>query len=303
MHCVRKVMRRTQTALPALLLALTLWAPESAHAQIVHGVVSDASTESPVQDARLYLLNADGERVASADSGDDGGFELRVRTGGVYSVRVERLGYVSFDSEPLRVETGDRVEVRLRMGVEAIPLSPFIVLADAGSRLGRVADFERRQADPSLGGHFLGVEDVRARPNATPTQLLRALPAVHLYQVQTVDNPVGLDRSLIYLPGSRGGSLFRGQCLAQVFVNGVPFRQTQDGHTTVDDLLAGAPIVGVELYPRAAAAPPGYTGTGECGVVLYWTEEVGATSGRWGAGRIAVGAGVILGILLVGFVG
>jgi hypothetical protein len=189
------------------------------------------------------------------------------------------------------------------MGVDAIPLSPFVVVADSQIRRGRVADFERRRDDPSLGGDFLDADDIRSRPMATPTQLLRAVPSVELYQVRTVDNPRGLDRSLIYLPGSRGGSLIRGKCLAQVFVNGISTRQSQDGHYTVDDVLDGVPIAGVEVYSRASAAPPGFQGTGECGVVLYWTEEPASSSAGWGIKRIAVGVSAIVGVLLLGFLG
>ena len=300
-------MRRRLPLRVALGLAFTLVGAlaltDGLAAQVVYGIVSDASTGEPVQDARLFLLGESGERVASAESGEEGDFELRVRVGGRYSVQVERLGYLPFESETVEVLDGAQVEVQLRLGVDAIPLSPFVVLAEAGGGLGRQADFERRRNDPVLGGHFLGAEEIRARPNATPTQLTRALPAVRLYQVQTVDNPSGMDRSLIYLPGSRGGSLLEGQCLAQVFVNGVPFRQTQDGRTTVDDILAGATISGIEVYSRAAAAPVGYIGTGECGVVMYWTEEPVSTSGDWNPVRVIVGVGVILGVLIVGLVG
>ena len=155
--------------------------------------------------------------------------------------------------------------------------------------------------DPSLGGHFLDAEDIAGRPIATPTGLVAAMPMVTRYQIQTMDNPFGLDRSLIYLPGGRGGSVRPGSCLAQVFVNGVPVRQTEDGTVSVDDVLAGVPLAGVEVYPRAAAAPVEFRGTGECGVVLFWTEEPAPSVGSWSVRRIAIGVGAILGILVFGF--
>jgi hypothetical protein len=117
----------------------------------------------------------------------------------------------------------------------------------------------------------------------------------------TQDNPTGMDRSLIYLPGSGAISLFGGMCLAQVYINGVPARQTQDGNFTIDDYLDGVPIAGIELYPRASAAPFQYRGTGECGVVLFWIEEPAASSDGWGLKRIAAGVGMIVGMLIVGF--
>lgn len=282
-------------------LTLTLVCAGSSSAQTVHGEVTDAETGNPIEGVRLRLLDLSGEVVAATDSEDDGSFQLRARDGGLYSVAAQRLGYTSYRSDAVSVEDAGDIEVRVRMGVDAIPLSPFVVLADSQIRRGRVADFERRRDDPSLGGHFLDAEDVRARPTATPTQLLRALPSVELYQIQTEDNRRGLDRSLIYLPGSRGLSLIRGKCLAQVFINGIAARQSQDGHNSIDDVLDGVPIVGVEVYSRAAAAPPGFQGTGECGVVMYWTEEPTGSTRGWGIKRIVVGVGAIAGVLLFGF--
>lgn len=295
-------MRRLWILTGLLLLGSALW-PRAVEAQVVYGEVTDGPSGVPIAGVRLQLRDLEGRVVASADSDDEGRFELQAPAGGLYSLHAERIGYSSFRSDAVSIADGGSIEVLVRLGVEAIPLAPFVVLADSQIRRGRAAEFERRRNDPTVGGHFLDSSDIRSRPTATPTQLLRALPSVDLYRVQTVDNPMGPDRSLIYLPGSRGGSLRSGMCLAQVFVNGIAMRQTQDGHFTVDDMLQGAPLLGVELYTRAAAAPVEFRGTGECGVVLYWTEEPAASSGSWNIGRIAVGVGAIVGVLIAGFVG
>ena len=299
--------RRTETMKRLSLLGLAVVAlfapgPQRADAQVVSGQVLDAASGEPIPGVRLRLLSLDSTLVNATDSDESGAFELRAREGGIYSVSAERLGYMTYQSDLMSVVDRGRVNVRVRLGVEAIPLTPFVVIADNPVRPGRVGDFEGRRDDPSLGGFFVGREEIERRPLATPTQLLQTLPSVDVLDVQVEDNPRGLDRGLIYLPGTRGGSLLSGRCLAQVFVNGVPYRQTQDGDSSVDDLLAGARIVGIELYPRASSAPPGFAGSGECGVVMYWTEEPGANSDNpWGFKRIFVGAGFIVGVLIYGF--
>jgi hypothetical protein len=294
-------MTRIHSIVPLLTLALLIGGGERATAQVVSGRVSDASTRAPLEGVRLELLDARDEIVAVALSDGAGHFQLRTRMSGSYSVSAARLGYATYRSDPLEVGAGDPVEVEVRLGVDAIPLSPFVVLADSRLSGGRIAAFERRRNDPVLGGHFLTADQIRARPTATPTQLLRALPAVDLLQIMTQDNPTGiLDRSLIYLPGSSGSSMRPGMCLAQVYVDGVQVRQSQSGRFSIDDYLDGVPIAGVELYSRASAAPLQYRGTGDCGVVLYWTEEPATSTRGWGFKRLAVGFGMIAGMVLFG---
>lgn len=289
---------------PALLLVgATLAAAGGASAQVVRGRVVDALTGDPVPGATLALVDIAGDIVRATDSDASGHFQLRAPAAGFFSVQADGLGYASFRSDPVSLVDDGVVDVRLRLGVEAIPLAPFVVLADSQIGGGRAADFDRRRRDPSLSGYFVGAEEIERRPMATPSQLLRAVPGVDLYPVQTGDNPFGLDRGLIYLPGARGGSLRPGACLAQLFVNGIAMRQTEDGLVSVDDVLEGAKIVGVEVYTRAFAAPLEFRGTGECGVVLYWTEEPGASSGSWSAKRVAVGFGAIVAVLLLGIAG
>jgi hypothetical protein len=284
-----------------LAFALVTVSASAATAQVVQGRVVDAETGVPIQDVRLTLVDSMGALVAYSGSDVRGAFELRPRQPGSYSVLAERLGYAAFRSDPVDVARGSEIVVAVRMGVDAIPLEPFVVFASSEMRLGRIAEFERRRDDPTLGGHFLDADDVRARPMASPTQLLRTLPSVDLTPIITEDNRLGsFDRSLIYLPGSRGGSLRAGMCLAQVYVDGVQVQQSQSGAFSIDDYLAGAPIGGVELYTRASAAPPQYRGTGECGVVLYWTEEPAASQRGWGMKRIAAGFGLIAGLVLFG---
>lgn len=294
-------MMRSSSFSPLLALALIGLGTATAGGQVVQGRVVDAETGVPIEEVRLTLVDSTGALAAYAGSDVRGDFELRPRTPGRYSVSAERLGYAAFRSEPVDVVTGGEVVVAVRMGVDAIPLEPFVVFATNEMRLGRIAEFEGRRDDPSIGGHFLDADDVRARPMATPTQLLRAMPSVDLSPVMTQDNPLGsLDRNLIYLPGSRGGSLRQGMCLAQVYVDGIQVRQSQSGNFTIDDYLDGAPIAGVELYTRASAAPLQYRGTGECGVVMYWTEEPTSSQHGWGLKRIAAGFGLIAGLVLFG---
>ena len=271
-------------------------------------MVQDVESGLPVESARVLLVDLSGRGTVVAESGVDGRFVLTASRGGRFTLEVERIGYRSWVSDPLELDGGESIELVVRVGVDAIPLDPIVVVAREGLSRGRLADFERRRQDPTIGGHFLGPEEIARRPVATPSQLLRAVPTVTLAQIQLTPGSMGLDRSLVYLPGSRGSGTLPGSCLAELFVNGVPVRQDPDGRVSVDDVLQGNPIVGVEVYSRASAAPLQYRGSGACGVVLYWTAEPeiesGAVrSGGLGLGRIAVGVGLIGALITLAIAG
>lgn len=272
-------------------------------AQTVRGAVLDASTSRPVPGARVLLVDLSGRGTLQATSGSDGGFSLSASRGGRFTLEVEALGYLSWVSEPLTLGGGESVDLIVRVGVDAIPLQPIEVVAEEAMRRGRIVDFERRRDDPSLGGHYLGAEEIASRPMATPTQLLRAMPSVTLGQIQLTPGAMGLDRSLVYLPG-RGIAAPPGLCLAQLFVNGVPVRQDPSGRLSVDDVLDGSPIVGIEVYPRASSAPLQYRTSELCGVVLYWTAEPEPEDNAgWGLGRMGLGIGLVGALITLAIIG
>lgn len=278
--------------------------PSAVLAQTVRGQAVDALGDQPVIGARIVLLAADSSIVDETDSDSNGRFQLVAQSGGTYTIQASALGYASYRSVPFGLAAGTTVDVVVRMGVDAIPLEPFSVVASGRTMGVREMEFERRRNDPSIGGHFLDREEIARRPTATATQLLTQLPGPELFRISTPEHGMGLQRSLIYLPGSRGSTIRSGYCLAQVYVNGARVRQSEDrsAFVSVDDMLEGAPIIAVEVYSRAFQAPIEYQGSGECGVVLYWTEEPSSSSTRgWGMGRLAIGVGALVGLLLFGF--
>ncbi len=282
---------RSPRALAALFAAL---APAAVDAQSVRVSVVDAESGAPVIGASATLLS-EGRRVESTTTDADGRAELRTREGGTYVLAIGGLGYRDFASEPLTLAEDEFVEVRVRLGVQAIPLEPLVVVASGRTLSPAMAGFERRRADPSLGGAYLTRADIERRPVATPTELLFSLPSVSVQPIMTLDSPYAKERNLIWFPSSRGASVNPGACLAEVFVDGVRARQSAE--SSMDDLLAGADLAGVEVYPRPFTAPAEYRGTGGCGVVLFWTEPRDASDGVWSWKRLAVGGG-LLGLLV-----
>ena len=258
-------------------------------AQTVRGVVHEVGDLTPVSDARLILRSAEGSVVAVAISDDQGRFVLRADEGGLVRLVVSHLGYADWQTANFALATGATIDVEVKLGVEAIPLEALVVVARNRNDQGRLAGFEQRRADQGgFGGYFVTQFDIERRPVATPSSLVLGTPGM---AVRTAGSS-GLDRNLI----------MTGSCVATVFIDGVRTEQTPTH--TIDDLLAPDLIAGVEMYPRGFSAPPQYQTASEpgCGVVLFWTREprIGTPAG-WSFRRVAVGLGLVAGILTFGF--
>ena len=79
--------------LAGLVLLLALAAPRAAHAQRVDGQLLDAETSAPIEGATLRLLDAQGQLVTTAQSGQRGLFTLRAPQPGLYRIQASRMGY------------------------------------------------------------------------------------------------------------------------------------------------------------------------------------------------------------------
>lgn len=274
------------------LLAMAAASPAPITAQTVRGHVIDSGSGSPVSGARLVLRDAAGVVRAGVISREDGAFELVADTSGMMRLEVRHIGYSDWNTASFALASDQLIDVEVRLGVEAIPLEPIVVLARRSTGASPVSQFEARMQDPArVGGYFLPSARIAERPAATPTSLVLGAPGM---SVRLASDAGGLDRSVI----------MSGGCEARTFIDGV--RVGQGGGASVDDLLTPERIAGVEMYPRSLGAPPQYVDPHDpaCGVVLYWTKDPElAGEGGWYGRRIAVGVGLLASIITVGLIG
>lgn len=282
-------------AAPAMAVGIWLFAAsaEPAHAQIVRGVVLTAADGSPIGDARLELRDQDGEVRAGVISAENGYFELRADRSGMVRLSVSHIGFADWETANFALASDALIDVEVKLGVEAIPLEPIVVVARRSDGQSRTAQFERRMLDPGrVGGFFIPEDAIADRPMATPTNLVLGAPGM---SVRLASRSEGLERHVIMAGG----------CVARTFIDGV--RVAQDDGFSLDDVLTPDRIAGVEIYPRPLEAPPQYRDAmpPQCGVVLFWTKEpqAGAEGGGWGLGRIGAGLGLLAGILTLGLIG
>ena len=279
----------------AALVALTLLGLAApVRAQVLQGTVVSDDDGRPLVGAEIIVLNWKNQPRVRGVTDTSGAFVIEVDQEGQYRLRIRHIGYAAYTSDDVWVPRRENVEVHVRLGVEAVPLEPLVVVARMTAEEAHLSAFNRRRLDPGrVGGHFLTREEIGARPNATPTQLLLSVPGVSLDRVNNA-NAYALDRSIIRFPGGMAGG-----CRASVYVDGSPVAQS--AASTIDDMLDHSLIGGVEVYPRPSEAPVEYQRNMGCGVVLYWTRRPGGGRSMPSALRWVAGTGVIVGLFAAVF--
>ena len=276
-------------AVCSALASLTL--PSPSDGQIVRGVVREVGTGTPVFGARLLLRTADDEVRAGVISDEHGEFELHSEIAGLVRLEISHFAYADWTTSNFALPSDAEIDVEVRLDIEAIPLEPIVVVARSSAPTRRLVGFEeRRRSETGFGGFFITVEDVEARASATTTGLLRGTPGM---DVRLIDSG-GLDRHVI---SARG-------CPSRTFIDGMEIQQDR-GHS-VDDLITPDRVAGIEVYPRGLSAPAQFSSAigPDCGVVLFWSREPAPTPSRaWGSSRLAVGFGVLVGLLTLGLAG
>lgn len=233
---------------------LVAMAPLPLGAQVLHGVLLDATSDGPVTGARVGLVDNDSIMLRITTTDSLGYFLLEGPATGAYRLRAERIGYPTTISVPLNVSAGDTIEVEFRIAAGAVLLDPVVVTARRRPPPPMIRDFYRR-AERSISGTFITRADVeRAHPFRT-SDLLRRIPGLQIIPLRL---------------GGGSAVLMRGGCSPLVVIDGVRLRDVR----SIDFLVQPLELEGLEVYRSAAQVPVEYGGlqTG-CGAIMIWTRH------------------------------
>jgi len=111
----------------ALALPVLLSAASRLPAQELRGTIVEAGTGRAIEGAFVSLVDATGVTTNSALTAADGAYVVRTPIPGEYTVRVERIGYESWSSEPIRLTRGAVVTRHLEIPVLAVRLDELAV--------------------------------------------------------------------------------------------------------------------------------------------------------------------------------
>jgi len=133
---------------PGTLLCAALVAalPVRLSAQSIAGTVrEDDALAAPLTGAFVSLVDASDRQVDAAFSAAGGAFRLRASSAGTYRLRVQRIGYANWESEPYQLSPGATESVDIRIPLDPVALAELDVTVVRGcvrdpSQAGALAD-------------------------------------------------------------------------------------------------------------------------------------------------------------------
>jgi len=248
-------------------------------AQQVRGTILEADSGAPMHDALVSVLAGSDSVAAQIRTDSVGRFSVALQRAGVYSLRVERLGYRTVSTESLAIADAEVLEVRIVIGIEAVRLTPLEVTARYHDSRAH-PDFHRRVewGRQTGAGVFFTRDEIEQGSYVRTSSMLMQAPSIRLRY--------GRDGS-VYLGASERGTY---NCRSAVFVNGVEFDQASGL-----DEFSPHELEGVEVYRWRSEIPSEFARAGVCAVVAFWMR-----AGRPGGGRSwrALAGAALLGIAM-----
>lgn len=276
---------RLLTTYLALLLGTAFLLPGAASAQTIRGTVVDDETREPVAGVYVEARSPRSGRVATTQTNAAGHFLLHVTRSGPVTLHLAHVGFRSLETDTLRLQADEALQITLRLGRATIPLQPLEVTARSA---GPLAGFYERMNRPGPG-RFVTRADIERRPGAEATGLLRELPGVELLRVDPPPS-TGKHHINIYL---RAGA---GRCVPTIFIDNILVEQ-RGNLSSIDELIRPEMLEGVEVHIGTNVPSPLYTRDG-CGVVAFWSRRnVEGRPFRWT--RLLAGFGSFVGVVLL----
>lgn len=259
---------------------------------VVYRLVRDVTEEPEVnRSGRLLsgrVVDREGQAIAYATlqvnggrryvSNDSGRFSVPVPGEGRLTLLLRRIGY-----EPVEVKLAEMPDTAVRVVMTALATalpaqlvtgrSPFVRL-DLGGFYQRMADSERG----ARVGYFVTPEDLAIRNPINVTDAVEQFPNI---RVRPIDDGKADEFGLNHgdgLPLNRKMRVEDRQgCPLTVYLDRVRIQpgSIRAGMFTdepINQIISPSSVAGIEVYPRAASAPPEFTiAAGTCGLVLIWT--------------------------------
>ncbi len=252
---------------------MLLLVPTGAEAQVVRieGRVIAEDTELPLGYAEVTLRRPDGRFLSRVETDTTGTFAFTVARESAIRLSANRLGYRAATTPVLHFDGRTYFRVEVRLDTDALLLAPLEVVVWSEVDPSPMLDAFRRRRANGLGSYITRAEIERRRPAYT-SDLLRAIPGVHLSAAGRGSRPV------IDLGRGVGRN-----CVTQIFLDGMLMNRRIGGtvpDVRLDDLVSPASIEGIEVYSGLSTIPPEFlTDDSPCGVVAVWTRR-GGVGGR-----------------------
>lgn len=247
--------------------------PEINPSDRVLRVRATTETGDPIAYANLQVNGS--RRYVSDDSGR---FTVPIMLNGRSTLLLRRIGF-----EPTEIILMEMPDTAVRVPMRAVARtletqvvtvrSPYVRL-DLGGFYRRMAEVERG----ARVGYFVTPEDLALRNPQNVTDAVEQFPSIRL---RPIDDGALDAFGLAHGDGIPLGRKYRIEdrngCALTVYLDRVRIQPTMVGSKPKDEeintLVQPHAVAGIEVYPRAAGAPPEFPPVGQnCGVVVIWSK-------------------------------
>jgi hypothetical protein len=248
-------MKPRWTACSAVFAALLLGSPLSA--QILGGRVMDRTTNDPIPEAVVEVLNGNGRSVQRSRSDRDGFFVFELREPGEYKLRTARIGYQTVTSEGVQVESRQTVQVEIHISTGEVALEPLRVTARTQPQRSSFLEGEGFYDRERSGfGLFLTPYELSQKTALHTSEFFRGVPGVSL-------TPAGGTRYRLNMTRSGGA------CPPRILLDGNPVLDAD-----IDNYIQPQDVAGIEIYRGPSEIPGRWMGQrSACGLIVIWTKH------------------------------
>jgi len=225
------------------LFAFNIYAQQPQRGGTIKGKVVDAATKSPLSRANISLISLPDSNVTTGAIADASGkFEINNIRLGTYFIRINYIGYESYNSEPIVIAR----EIR-NVDFNTIELVQSSARTDAVE-----VTAERQMVEYSQGKRIFNVDKNIASAGGTALDIIKNIPSVNV----DIDGNVSL----------RGSSNFR------LLINGKP---TSMNPTILFEQLPASSIESIEIITNPSARYDAEGMTGIINVILNQKRDDG----------------------------
>jgi hypothetical protein len=238
----------------AMLLAVGL---SPAAAQTITGRVVDADTNNRIRAAEVMIVQVDSSARTLTDTA--GGFRVRAKPG-MWTLRVQALGYQDLVTQPMKVGEKEHLSVVVVMSAQPLDIAPITVIGRSNRALSRLEEFQQRMKRNAFG-YFVDQKAIERVSVHFVSDVLRRVPGTWV---------------------TRDRVMMRGCQDARYLIDGMPVFPVGEETATqaVNSMLSPGDIAGIEVYRGDAAVPAELRAfmmadltVGSCGLIAIWTKR------------------------------
>lgn len=242
--------------------------PADVGARTVRGQVLDPVAGTPVELARVTLVDEDEQQVALTVSDTEGRFQLQASEPGRYRLTVQAQFYEEGSHGPITLTDEEGLSLTVELNPLPVELRGLVVDAERQSpRLATEGVYDRMAHG---SGAYFDREEIDARPGRPVIDLVALLPMVEFFP-----DTLGMGEGILFrqqqFPSWRSANGIAPRCFPQVYLDGSMFAPGGELPSRLDRVFL-SDIEAIEVYESQSQLPGRFNGVNaKCGTIVLWS--------------------------------